>query len=39
MAYYKKNYPSVYDLEFLQQNMFVLPVSIAKHHKEMLAKE
>ena len=37
MVYYKKNYPSVYDLEFLQQNMFVLPVSFAKHHKEMLA--
>jgi hypothetical protein len=35
--YFKRNYPSVYDLEFLQQNMFVLPVSFAKHHKEMLA--
>ena len=26
MAYYKKNDPSVYDLQFLQQNMFVIPV-------------
>ena len=25
----------VYDLRFLQQNMFVRPVSFAKHHKEM----
>ena len=33
---YKKAYPSVYDLEFLQQNMFVIPVSFAKHHKHML---
>jgi hypothetical protein len=24
IAYYKKNYPSVYDLQFLQQNMFVI---------------
>ena len=24
MAYYKKNDPSVYDLQFLQQNMFVI---------------
>jgi hypothetical protein len=26
-----------YDLEFLQQNMFVIPVSFAKEHKVMLA--
>lgn len=37
ISYYKKNYPSVYDLEFLQQNMFVLPVSFTKEHKHMLA--
>ena len=37
IAYYKKNYPSVYDLEFLQQNMFVILVSFAKEHKQMLA--
>jgi hypothetical protein len=24
IAFYKKNYPSVYDLQFLQQNMFVI---------------
>ena len=27
----------VYDLQFLQQNMFVIPVSFAKEHKAMLA--
>jgi hypothetical protein len=37
ISYYKKSYPSVYDLKFLQQNMFVIPVPFAKHHKEMLA--
>ena len=37
IAYYKKNYPSVYDLEILQWNMFVLPVSFAEEVKRMLA--
>ena len=37
IAYYKKAYPSVYNLEFLQKNMFVIPVPFAKYHKEMLA--
>lgn len=37
MAHYEKNYPYVYDLQFLQQNIFVLPVSSAKGHKHMLA--
>ncbi len=37
IAYYKHNYPSVYDLQFLQQNMFVIPVPFAKEHKHMLA--
>jgi hypothetical protein len=37
MAYYKHNYPSVYDLQFLQQNMFVIPVPFNKEHKHMLA--
>ena len=37
MDYYKKNYPSVCDMEFLQQNMFVIPVSFSKEHKNMLA--
>ena len=35
--YYKKNYPSVYDLQFLQQSMFVIPVAFGKEHKRMLA--
>lgn len=30
IAYYKKNYPSVYDLQFLQQNMFVIPAPFSK---------
>jgi hypothetical protein len=37
VAFYKKNYPSVYDLQFLQQNMFVIPVAFSKEHKNMLA--
>jgi hypothetical protein len=37
VSYLKKQYSSVYDLEFLQQNMFVIPVPFAKYHKEMLA--
>jgi len=37
ITYYKHNYPSVYDLEFLQQNMFVIPVAFNKEHKHMLA--
>ncbi len=37
IAFYKHNYPSVYDLEFLEQNMFVIPVAFNKEHKHMLA--
>ena len=37
IASYKHNYPSVYDLQFLQQNMFVIPVAFSKEHKNMLA--
>lgn len=37
ITFYKHKYPSVYDLQFLQQNMFVIPVPFAKYHKEMLA--
>ena len=37
IAYYKHNYASIYDLEFLQQNMFVIPVPFSKEHKNMLA--
>ena len=37
IAYYKHNYPSVYDLQFLQHNMFVIPVAFSKEHKNMLA--
>src|SRR5918996_1409415 len=37
IAYLKKAYPSVYDLQFLQENMFVISVPFSKYHKEMLA--
>jgi hypothetical protein len=37
ISFYRKNYPSVYDLEFLQQNMFVIPVPVSKEHKHRLA--
>ena len=37
MDYYKQNYPSVYDLEFLQQNMFVIPVTIFKGAQEYVS--
>lgn len=30
-------YPSVYDLQFLQQNIFLIPVAFGKEHKVMLA--
>ena len=36
-SFYEKNYHSIYDLEFLQQNMFVIPVPFSKEHKHMLA--
>ncbi len=36
IVFYEHNYPSVYDLQFFQQNMFVIPVLFSKHHKEML---
>ncbi|MGH9912886.1 MAG: hypothetical protein ACRD8Z_01420 [Nitrososphaeraceae archaeon] len=37
ISFYTKSYPSVYDLQFLQQNMFVIPVAFSKEHKNMLA--
>ena len=37
ISFYKKSYPSMYDLQFLQQNMFVIPVPFSKEHKNMLA--
>ena len=37
IAYLKKQYPSVYDLRFLQESMFVIPVAFSKEHKNMLA--
>jgi hypothetical protein len=37
IAYYKKSYPTFYDLEFLQQNMFVIPIHFSKEQKNMLA--
>jgi hypothetical protein len=35
--YYKKSYPSTFNLEFLSKYMFVVPVPFAKEHKHMLA--
>ena len=35
--YYKKQYPSVYDTDFLTQNMFIIPLYFGKEHKSMLA--
>ena len=37
ISFYKKNYPSLYDLQFLQQNMFVILLPFSKEHKNMLA--
>ena len=37
ISFYKHNYPSMYDLQFLQQNMFVIPGPCSKEHKNMLA--
>ena len=37
IAYYKHNYPTVYDLQFLEQNMFIIPIAFSKEHKHMLA--
>ena len=37
IAFYKHKYPSVDDLQFLQQQMFVIPVPFSKEHKAMLA--
>jgi hypothetical protein len=37
IQYYKHNCPSIYDLQFLHQNMFVIPVPFSKEHKAMLA--
>lgn len=37
VSYYKKTYPSVYALQFLQHNMFVIPVPFSKYHKQTLA--
>ena len=37
IAYHKKNYPSVYNLQFLQQNFFIIPVPFSKEHKAKLA--
>jgi hypothetical protein len=37
LAFYKHNYASLYDLQFLQHNMFVIPVPFGKHHKDILA--
>ena len=36
-AYLKKQYSSIYDLEFLEENKFIIPVAFSKEHKKMLA--
>ena len=36
-SYLKKQYSSVYDLKFLEENMFIVPVAFNKEHKYMLA--
>ena len=36
-AYLKKQYSSIYDLKFLEENMMVIPVPFNKEHKHMLA--
>jgi hypothetical protein len=38
MAHYEKNYPYVYYLEYLWQNVFVMSVPFAKEHKAMLVQ-
>ena len=37
MHYTNKSYSTVYDLQFLQENMFVIPIPSAKYHREMLS--
>ena len=37
ITFFRKQFPSIYDLQFLQQNMFVIPVPFSKKHKDMLA--
>ena len=37
IAFLKKSYLTVFKLERLQQNLFVIPVPFAKYHKEMLS--
>ena len=37
ISFLKKSYPSVFDIEFLTQNMFVLPIHFTTEHKHMLA--
>ena len=35
ISFYRKTYPSVCDLVFLQQNMFVIPVTFSKKNSTM----
>ena len=37
ISLYKKNNPPVYDLQFLQQKMFVIPVTFSEKHNNLLA--
>jgi hypothetical protein len=36
ISYLKKQSPSVYDLESLQQNMFVIPVPFARYQRNVI---
>jgi hypothetical protein len=38
VSHLKSAYPSVYDLKFLDQSMYVIPIPFSKYHKEMLGK-
>jgi hypothetical protein len=37
ISHLKSAYPSVYDLKFLEQSMYVIPIPFSKYYKEMLA--
>ena len=36
ITHYKREYPSAFDLQFLMQNMFVLPIHFSKEDKNKL---
>ena len=37
ISFYKKNYPSIYDLQFLQQNMFMILLPFSKQDKKIIS--